>query len=80
MPDDVTPRQLARQAELWRALSPETQVRVAAQQWVAGRRAAKLSMRNRYPQASEELIAWLVKSLFVGETVAARLYGPPPPR
>lgn len=80
MPDDVTHAQLERQAAHWRALGPERQARVAGQQWVAGRRAAELSVRARTPNASEELIDWLCRALFVGEAVATRLYGPRPPR
>jgi hypothetical protein len=78
MPDDVTHAQLERQAALWRAMGPQAQARVAAQQWVSGRRVAALSVRARYPEASEALVTWLVRSMFVGVETATRLYGPPP--
>jgi hypothetical protein len=80
MPDDVTHAQLDRQAQLWRALGPERQYAIAAQQWVAGRRAAELSVRARHRDASEALVDWLVRAMFVGDAVAARLYGPRPAR
>ncbi len=80
MPDDVTHDQLERQAAHWRALGPVQQARIAAQQWISGRRAAELAVRARNPSASEELVTWLVRALFVGETIAARLYGPRPER
>lgn len=80
MPDDVTRSQLERQAAHWRALGPQQQVQIARQQWVAGRRAAELSLRARYPEGSELLIDWLVRALFLGEVVATRLYGPRPAR
>lgn len=80
MPTDVTPQQLERQAALWRALGSQRQVELAAKTWVTGRRAAEISIRARHPQASEELVVWLVRALFVGESVATRLYGPRPLR
>jgi hypothetical protein len=80
MPDDVSHQQLERQAALWRAMSPEAQARVARQQWVSGRRVAALSIRSRYPEASEALVTWLLKAMFVGDEAATRLYGPRPER
>ncbi len=80
MPDDVTHAQLERQAALWRAMGPEAQARVAGQQWVSGRRAAALSVRARYPDASEALVTWLVRAMFVGDEAATRLYGARPAR
>lgn len=80
MPLDVSHQQLERQAALWRAMSPEAQARVARQQWVSGRRVAALSIRTRHPEASEALVMWLLKAMFVGEDAATRLYGPRPER
>ncbi|MDX2012706.1 MAG: hypothetical protein SFW67_21080 [Myxococcaceae bacterium] len=80
MPEDVSHQQLERQAALWRAMSPEAQARAARQQWLSGRRAAALSIRSRYPEASEALVSWLLNAMFVGDEAATRLYGPRPER
>ncbi|MCU0698659.1 MAG: hypothetical protein MUC96_19330 [Myxococcaceae bacterium] len=71
---------LERQATLWRAMSPEAQAPVAGQQSLSGRRMAALSNRSRHPEASEELVMWLLEAMFVGDEGATRLYGPRPER
>ncbi len=75
MPEDVTAEHLERQAAHWRALGPLQQALVAARVLEAGREAARLAVRHRHPGASEALVDWLTKALFVGSTVAERLYG-----
>jgi hypothetical protein len=61
-------------------MSPEAQAPVAGQQSLSGRRMAALSNRSRHPEASEELVMWLLEAMFVGDEGATRLYGPRPER
>ena len=78
MPDDVTPQQWERQAQLWRALGPKKQAELAASMWRAGREAALVAVRRRHPDASEAFIDWTWRAMFVGEAAARRMYGPKP--
>lgn len=65
---------LLRQAPGWRKLALVGQANAAV------RLLAEQGLRQRYPQASEAEIRRRLAGLLLGEALATRAYGPPPPQ
>ena len=78
LPRDVTPEQMKFQDGLVRQMSPERRVAALNQMCDGVRQLAVLGLRDRFPQASDALVRWLLVTQIYGEATARRLLGERP--
>jgi hypothetical protein len=78
LPRDVHPEMLKKHDELLRRQTEVQRARGVQRLWEAGRHMARLNVRARYPDASEQLIRWLTTELIYDTRTAEQILGPRP--
>ena len=87
-PHEIDPRELTRdtdpeaqrvQLEIYRRMSPARKLELVSDAIETARSLALAGLRQRYPQAGSEELKRRLFGLWLGEDLAAQVYGPVPP-